>query len=86
MSWFILLLDLQVYKSTGNIEAARAMYSKYSHVPATGAQPFAQWRSLILAKKQPRKMFVQSNTRLQGINSHHFNSKILAFIIEVIFT
>jgi len=59
------LRKLQVFKSTGNIDAARAMYAKYSEVPASGPQPFALWRSLIMDRSQPRKMFVQSNTRLQ---------------------
>ena len=56
-----------VYKSTGNLEAARAMYAKYSEVSSSGPYQFAEWRSMILEKKQPRKIFVQSNTRLQGI-------------------
>lgn len=61
-------ISVQVFKSTGNIDAARAMYAKYSEVPASGPQPFALWRSLIMDRSQPRKMFVQSNTRLQGIS------------------
>ncbi|XP_046646528.1 dipeptidyl peptidase 3-like isoform X1 [Daphnia pulicaria] len=62
----IFLRKLQVYKSTGNVEAARAMYAKYSEVSSTGPYPFAEWRAMILEKKQPRKIFVQSNTRLEG--------------------
>lgn len=57
---------LKIYKSTGNLEAARVMYAKYSEVSSTGPYPFAEWRSLILEKKQPRKIFVQSNTCLEG--------------------
>lgn len=60
------LRKLQIYKSTGNLEAARVMYAKYSEVSSTGPYPFAEWRSLILEKKQPRKIFVQSNTCLEG--------------------
>ena len=60
------LRKLQVLKSTGNVEAARAMYDKYSLVPEAGDFPFGQWRSIIMERKQPRKMFVQSNTRVQG--------------------
>lgn len=57
---------IQVYKSTGNVEAAREMYAKYSEVSSCGPYPFAEWRSLILEKKQPRKIFVQSNTQIEG--------------------
>ena len=44
------------------MQAAREMYSKYSQVNNTGEYPFGQWRSIIMDRKQPRKMFVQSNT------------------------
>ena len=60
------LRKLQVFKSTGNVEAARAMYDKYSRVADDGDFPFAQWRAMIMDRKQPRKMFVQSNTLLDG--------------------
>ncbi len=43
------------------------MYAKYSEVSSSGLYPFAEWRSIILEKKQPRKIFVQSNTRLEGM-------------------
>jgi dipeptidyl-peptidase-3 len=43
------------------------MYAKYSEVSSTGPYPFAEWRAMILEKKQPRKIFVQSNTRLEGM-------------------
>lgn len=57
----------KVHKSTGNVEDARAMYPKYSEVSSSGVYPFAERRSMILENKQPREIFVKSNTRLQGI-------------------
>lgn len=52
------LLELQVYKATGNIQKAKELYNHYSEV----SEPWLGWRSIVLANKQPRKMFVQSNT------------------------
>lgn len=52
------LLQLQTYKATGNIKAAEKLFNHYSEVK----EPWLSWRSIVLAKKQPRKIFVQSNT------------------------
>lgn len=51
------LLQLQVYKATGNIEEAKKLYNHYADV----SEPWISWRSIVLANKQPRKMFVQPN-------------------------
>ena len=55
---------IKVYKSTGDVAAAKALYSKYSEVPDEGPYPWGKWRDIVMAHKQPRKMFVQSNTIL----------------------
>jgi len=56
---------IKVYKSTGDVAAAKAMYSKYSEVPDVGPYPWGRWRDIVMAHKQPRNMYVQSNTILE---------------------
>lgn len=55
------LLQLQVYKATGNVEEAKKLYNHYAEV----SEPWLSWRSIVLANKQPRKMFVQPNSVLE---------------------
>ncbi|KAI0093655.1 aflatoxin-detoxifizyme [Irpex rosettiformis] len=58
-----LLIDLQVRKSTADGAGAREFYR-------TLTTPFAGWegeiRNVVLAKKQPRKIFVQPNTFVEN--------------------
>lgn len=55
------LLKLQVYKSTGNVQKAKELYNHYAEVN----EPWLSWRSIVMANKQPRKMFVQVNTEIK---------------------
>lgn len=52
------LLKLQIYKSTGDVAAAQKLYDKYSEV----SEQWINWRAVVLANKQPRKIFTQANT------------------------
>ena len=54
------LQKLQVYKSTGNLTAAKEMYDKYSEV----GEPWASRRQIVVDRKQPRTILVQANTKL----------------------
>lgn len=56
------LLQLQVYKATGDVVAAQKLFNHYSEV----TEPWLSWRKIVLANKQPRKMFAQCNTFLKG--------------------
>ena len=51
------LLRIQVYKATANFEAASEMYNKYTNVN----ERFQELRNEVIARRKPRKMFVQPN-------------------------
>ena len=51
------LQRVQVYKATANFEAAKAMYDKYTAVN----EKFQELRAEVVARRKPRKIFVQPN-------------------------
>jgi len=60
-----LLIELQVRKSTADGAGARDFYTKLT-TPLEGYD--GEIRDLVLKKKQPRKIFVQPNTFVEGEN------------------
>ena len=66
-----------MYKSTGDVESGKKMYDYYSDVHDRDEPHFLSLRSIVLARKQPRKMFVQHNTVLKGklLNPFEYKKK-----------
>ncbi|KAH8020732.1 hypothetical protein HPB51_003220 [Rhipicephalus microplus] len=60
------LLKLQLFKSTADLRAATEMYDRYSEVSDVGQYPFLKYWDIVMARKKPRRIFVQSNTVLNG--------------------
>ncbi|KAF8771744.1 Dipeptidyl peptidase 3 like protein [Argiope bruennichi] len=58
------LKKLQLYKSTADAASAKGMFDMYSAVTSEEAYPFLEYREIVLARKRPRRIFVQSNTFL----------------------
>uniref|UniRef100_T1IIF5 dipeptidyl-peptidase III n=1 Tax=Strigamia maritima TaxID=126957 RepID=T1IIF5_STRMM len=56
------LQKLQVYKTMAAIKQASEMFLNYSAVLEDSKIPFYKYRDIIVARRQPRKMFVQANT------------------------
>ncbi|GBO16515.1 Dipeptidyl peptidase 3, partial [Araneus ventricosus] len=53
---------LQLYRATANIASAKEMYDKYSAVKSGTKYPFLDYREIVMARKKPRRLFVQTNT------------------------
>ncbi|XP_060070560.1 dipeptidyl peptidase 3-like [Ylistrum balloti] len=76
------LRKLQVYKSTGDVEAGKALYLYYSDVHDREEPHFLTRRATVLARKQPRKMFVQHNTVVNGstVDLKSYDSNVTGLI------
>ena len=58
------LLKLQTYKSLGDSESAIKMFDHYSTVSDDLEYPYLKFRDISLARKKPRRLFVESATAL----------------------
>ncbi|GMT28781.1 hypothetical protein PFISCL1PPCAC_20078 [Pristionchus fissidentatus] len=54
------LNKLQAYKSTADVKGATELFNKYGSVGPTELK----WREICIAKRKPRRIFVQPNTKL----------------------
>nr|KAI8740570.1 dipeptidyl peptidase 3-like [Biomphalaria glabrata] len=59
------LRKLQVYKSTADVEAGKKMYAYYSDVNDQDEPKFLSLRSIVMDRKQPRKLYVQHHTYIE---------------------
>lgn len=56
-----MLLRLHMYRCTADVQACRSYYEDLSTVDGE----FYEWRKIVLAKSQPKWVFVQANTFLE---------------------
>jgi len=57
-----MLLRLHMYRCTADVQACRSYYEELSRVDSE----HLEWRKTVLAKKQPKWVFAQANTFLDG--------------------
>jgi dipeptidyl-peptidase-3 len=57
-----MLLRLHMYRCTANVANCRAYYEDLSKVD----REFLKWRDAVIAQQQPKWVFVQANTFLDG--------------------
>lgn len=58
----IFLSKLNIFKATADDKSAKEMYAKYTAVNDANVQ----LRKTVMAKKKPRRVFVQARTQLDG--------------------
>ncbi|KAJ3053506.1 hypothetical protein HK097_004145 [Rhizophlyctis rosea] len=54
------LTELQIHKATADAENGVKFYEKWTGVP----EGWMGWRDIVISRKQPRKVFLQGNTRV----------------------
>ncbi|XP_078001286.1 dipeptidyl peptidase 3-like [Glandiceps talaboti] len=76
------LQKLQLYKCTADFDQGKAMYDKYSTVDDETPEKFLSLRAVIMARKQPRRMFVQPNTTLEGegVVIHEYDASVAGIV------
>lgn len=57
-----MLLRLHIYRCTADVQSCRKYYEELSGVHAE----YLVWREIVLAKQEPKWVFVQANTFLHG--------------------
>lgn len=57
-----MLLKLHMYRCTADVQPCREYYEELSRVH----DQYLTWREIVLAKKQPKWVYVQANTFLDG--------------------
>ncbi|KAJ9648287.1 hypothetical protein H2199_001140 [Coniosporium tulheliwenetii] len=57
-----MLLRLHMYRCTADVQACRFYYEELSRVDGE----YLEWREIVLAKNEPKPVFVQANTFLEG--------------------
>ncbi|KAI9771636.1 MAG: hypothetical protein M1840_001851 [Geoglossum simile] len=57
-----MLLRLHMYRCTADVKSCRTYYEELSRVDGN----YLEWRRIVLAKKQPKWVFVQANTFLRS--------------------
>lgn len=57
-----MLLRLHMYRCTADVQSCRDYYEELSNVDGE----YLGWRKIVLSKREPRWVFVQANTFLDG--------------------
>lgn len=61
-----MLLRLHMYRCTADVQSCRTYYEELSKVDGK----YLEWRDIVLANKEPKWVFVQANTFLDGDQVH----------------
>jgi len=67
----------------GDVTEGRKMYEFYSDVHDCEEPHFLSLRDIVLARKQPRKMFVQHNTAIQEGQATYFPFLYIWILVEL---